>query len=346
MAEPNHPNLRSLTTARDAPLAPSGGDGLTEVVRCFAEAVGAETAALVGRNGSRSRMLSSWAEPGAELSIAWTGQTLIGQAFDAPRALLDPVTGDNGEIGISAVAAPIRYVSGSLGAIYAGFSPPTVIGAEELEWSVDSYARIAALCMSGQSGLGPALESVGSDLLTGCLSYAALVEILKSEVQRSMRAGHQLSCCFIDLDGFKQVNDLRGHLEGNHVLTAVGEALMQTARAYDAVGRFGGDEFVIVLPETDAVATAVIARRCRAAALAGIAAVTPVRVDVSIGIAEWDGAGSAIALLGAADQALAEAKAAGGGRIGTGPTSTRVDGLLERVRDLLHRPENASRPPV
>jgi diguanylate cyclase (GGDEF)-like protein len=282
-------------------------------------------------------MLASWTEPGAELSVAWTSHSLIGQAFDARGALLDPAACDDGGLGISAVAAPVRCQPEWLGAIYAGFSPPTAMAAEELEWSIDSYARLAALCVTGQSGLGAALASVGSDPLTGCLTYAAVVEVLKSEVQRSMRSGHRLSCCFVDLDGFKQVNDRRGHLEGNHVLTGVGEALTRTARAYDVVGRFGGDEFVIVLPETDAVETAAIGRRFRAASLAAIAAATPVPVDVSIGIAEWDGECSGTALLGAADKALAEAKASGGGRIRTRPAAAQVGGLLERVRKLLQR---------
>ncbi len=290
-------------------------------------------------------MLASWAEPGSELSVAWTSRTLIGQAFASPRPLLDPATCGDGGLGVSAVAAPVRCDPPALGAIYAGFSPPTAMEVDELEWSIDSYARAAALCMGGQPGLGVALGSVGPDPLTGCLTHTTMVEFLRSEVQRSMRAGHRLSCCVVDLDGFGRVNERRGHLEGNRVLAGVGEALRHSARAYDAVGRFGGEEFVIVLPETDSVTTAAIARRGRTALLAAIAAATPVQVDVSFGIAEWDGESSATELLSAADRALAHAKAAGGGRIGAAPAATRVDGMLERVRELLHRREPVVRRP-
>jgi diguanylate cyclase (GGDEF)-like protein len=244
-----------------------------------------------------------------------TSQTLIGQALNAHGALLEPTPPVGGIAEVEAIAAPIRSAHGVVGAIYAGFSPASAEAAEELGWAAESYGTIAGLCISGDLTMAEVLGSVGFDTLTGCLSYGGVIDVVRAEIQRSLRGGHRLSCCFLDLDGFKRVNDARGHLEGNRVLAAVGQAMRHSARTYDAVGRFGGDEFVVVLPETGAASGARTAQRYRSAALRAIRETTAVPIDASIGIAEWDGEGSAADLLGAADRALAEAKAAGGATV-------------------------------
>ncbi len=307
------------------------------VLHCFADAVGADTAVILGHGDERPEVLSSWARDGHELKVAWTGKTLLGQALTASGPLLDPSDPVEGKAEITAIAAPISSNREALGAIHCSFSPASRESAEALGWAAESYARTAALCMSGDLTLAAVLGSAGFDTLTGCLSYGGLLEVLRAEVQRSLRGGHALSVCFIDLDGFKRVNDTQGHLEGNHVLSAVGQALRLSARTYDAVGRFGGDEFVVVLPETGSVAGASIARRYRAAVLTAVTEATSVPVDASVGIAEWDGAGTALDLLEAADQALADAKAAGGAAIAPASVETQVDGLLELTKHLMRR---------
>jgi diguanylate cyclase (GGDEF)-like protein len=318
------------------------GQALDVTLRCFSDTVGADTAMLLGRSDGHTEVLSSWARDGHQLPMAWTSRTLIGQASEAPGPLLEPAAEANGDAAVAAIAAPIRFDQRALGVIYAGFSPGAQVGAGELGWTVDSYARIAALCITGDLTLAAVLGSAGFDVLTGCLSYGGLLEVLKGEVERSLRAGHRLSCCFLDLDGFKRVNDTQGHLEGNRVLAAVGQALRQSARTYDAVGRFGGDEFVVVLPETGAADGRSIAARYRGAVRAAISESTSMSLDVSVGIAEWDSRGSAADLLGAADWALSEAKSGGGGAIVPASADTRVDGLLELTKDLMRRRRRTS----
>jgi diguanylate cyclase (GGDEF)-like protein len=161
--------------------------------------------------------------------------------------------------------------------------------------------------------------------------------VLEAEMGRSHRGGHRLSCCFIDLDRFKDVNDRDGHLEGNRVLSAVGRALRERARQYDSVGRFGGDEFIVVLPETCSRDAGAAAARFRDGALAALAEATEVDVGISIGIAEWDGKATASELLGVADRALANAKRPGGGKIVGDRAEERLDGLLELTKDLIAR---------
>ena len=174
------------------------------------------------------------------------------------------------------------------------------------------------------------------DFVTGCLDPAGLMEALSAEIGRSQRSKHRLSCCFADLDGFKLVNDLEGHLAGNRVLAAVGGALLDQVRDSDAVGRFGGDEFVVVLPETGARAAVAATRRMRAGVRRAIAEATLIEMDVSIGVAEWDGEGNASALLEAADEALRDAKGSGGARVASGQSAaSRADGLLELTKELM-----------
>jgi diguanylate cyclase (GGDEF)-like protein len=317
------------------------GQAFDVLTRCFADAVGADTAALLTRQGGKTHVLSDWAAEGHELSVAWTGETLLGRTFTAESPLLEYAASQDpaadGNRTIVAVAGPVHSHRDVLGALYAGFSPPSSANHSEVIWATESYARLAALSMTEDVTIAAVLGSVGFDVLTGCLSYGGLIEVLKSEIQRSDRNQHRLSCCFIDLDGFKHVNDQQGHLEGNRVLAAVGAALRETARAYDAVGRFGGDEFVVVLPETGARAGTVVAQRFRAAARGALAESTAVPLDVSVGVVEWNGTGAAQELLEAADQALRDAKQAGGARVTNGSAPALADGLLELTRDLMRK---------
>lgn len=305
------------------------GQAFDVIVRCFADTIGADTALIVSHTNGATEMVASWAREGHELSVSWGRSSLLGQALRSPRPLLDPSDPVAGVAAINAIAAPISSHRGPLGAIYAGFSPPTDTDVEALGWTAESYARLAGLCIAGDLTLAAVLGSVGFDTLTGCLSYAGLIEVVRAEIQRSLRGDHRLACCFLDLDDFKRVNDKLGHLEGNRVLTAVGRGLRGAARPYDSVGRFGGDEFVVLLPETGAADGEAIAARYRAAVLRSISDLRAASVGVSVGVAEWDGNHSPARLLAAADCALAAAKGAGGVSAETQP-----DGLLELTRDL------------
>jgi two-component system, cell cycle response regulator len=122
-----------------------------------------------------------------------------------------------------------------------------------------------------------------------------------------------------DIDHFKRINDTCGHLAGDQVLRQVAESLQATVRAYDSIGRYGGEEFLVVAPGSDAASTLQLAERLRAAvrqttATSGVAA-GPVTVSVGftstgeLGERDWD------VLLRAADGALYEAKRAGRDRV-------------------------------
>lgn len=102
-----------------------------------------------------------------------------------------------------------------------------------------------------------------TDSLTGLLNRRYLYERLKDEVARSERHGHELSLFMLDLDGFKYCNDTFGHLIGDKTLRAVAETLLNTVRSMDVVARVGGDEFMVILPETPELLAIEIAERLR-----------------------------------------------------------------------------------
>lgn len=101
------------------------------------------------------------------------------------------------------------------------------------------------------------------DSLTGLLNRTAIIERANLELERSMRSGEPLSLALLDIDFFKRINDTYGHLSGNEVLALVGQFINRTVRPYDGVGRWGGEEFLLVLPETGIEVATRIAERVR-----------------------------------------------------------------------------------
>jgi two-component system, cell cycle response regulator len=114
------------------------------------------------------------------------------------------------------------------------------------------------------------------DELTGVLNRRGIVEALERERSRADRLDHPLTVVMIDVNGFKAINDTFGHSVGDAVLAHIGRSLSRDLRAADQTGRFGGDEFVVVLPDTDEASAAILAQRLR----------TPQRVPVDLPTAE------------------------------------------------------------
>jgi diguanylate cyclase (GGDEF)-like protein len=236
-----------------------------------------------------------------------------------------------GQGGFRAVAAAVTSPRRIVGALCAGFEPPSRRERPDLAWAADAHAQLASLCISPDAALPELLGSAGLDPLTGCLSYAGALEVLEAEIRRSQRRGHRLSCCMLDIDGFKRLNDRWGHVEGNRVLAVAGEGLRSAARRYDAVGRFGGDEFIVVLPETDVDKAGRVGERLREGLRSVVAGATTLPIDASVGVAEWNGQGTALELIEATDQALRSVKAQGGGRVATQqPVAAGANGAARR----------------
>jgi diguanylate cyclase (GGDEF)-like protein len=156
-----------------------------------------------------------------------------------------------------------------------------------------------------------------TDDLTGMYNRRHVEEHLAKALASARRHGHALSILFVDIDGFKRVNDELGHQMGDSVLRIVGQRIPLALRREDVVGRWGGEEFLAVLPMTPISGALVLAERLRSAI-----AETPVQagghtveVTVSIGCAE-DGDSDVKALMREADVALYQAKQGGRNRVG------------------------------
>jgi two-component system cell cycle response regulator len=155
-----------------------------------------------------------------------------------------------------------------------------------------------------------------TDPLTQLLNRRALLQQLATEVERTRRYNAPLSILMIDVDEFKDVNDTHGHLAGDQVLVEVALLLARTARSVDSVARYGGDEFVIAVPETGEAGAIAFAERLRDKIQAhafDIGKGEPLKLTVSIGVADFPEAKVETAedLLDCADQALYRAKAGG-----------------------------------
>ena len=148
------------------------------------------------------------------------------------------------------------------------------------------------------------------DELTGLCNRRALQEELEIEIARTQRAGSRLSFALIDIDGFKQVNDEHGHLEGDACLQQIAGALERTMRSGDRPFRWGGDEFAVLLPDTGCEEARDALDRIAATVEGSCTSPDDRPLTISFGVAELDGESSAEELVGRADLALMSRKSA------------------------------------
>jgi two-component system cell cycle response regulator len=155
------------------------------------------------------------------------------------------------------------------------------------------------------------------DMLTGVANRAAVLDAVNREHARQLRDGGSFGIILADLDHFKDVNDTHGHLAGDAVLREAANRMKASVRTYDTVGRYGGEEFLIVVPSGDASGTAAVAERIRTA-LSEHPIITdsgPVSITASLGIAISALEAETRELLRSADEALYNAKARGRNRV-------------------------------
>lgn len=141
-----------------------------------------------------------------------------------------------------------------------------------------------------------------SDSLTGLANYRCLIDALETEIERTKRTGRPFSLALFDLDGLKRINDEYGHAAGSRAICRVADALRFNCRAIDTAGRYGGDEFALVLPETGKDAAREVVRRiCESIAQKGELPC----ITASVGVAVYPQEGESVsAILASADCAL------------------------------------------
>jgi diguanylate cyclase (GGDEF)-like protein len=160
----------------------------------------------------------------------------------------------------SVICMPLRSKQRTLGVIQLINCPMDHYGDSEL-FFLQALCDYAAIAIDNAKAVEKIQELTITDDCTGLYNARHLYKTLEAEVYRSARFGHEFSVIFIDLDHFKAVNDTHGHLVGSKLLNEVGYIIKTHLRLIDYAFRYGGDEFVILLPQTGKEAALIVARR-------------------------------------------------------------------------------------
>ena len=213
------------------------------------------------------------------------------------------------------VGVPMRWNGELRGALSIGFTDDREVSADELH-VLEAIADLAVVACHNAEAYDDVRTAASTDALTGLLNHGAMQVRVREEIARAARDRLPLCCVLIDLDDFKRVNDELGHPAGDALLRRVADALRAEVRPYDQVARYGGDEFVLVLPGIEEQAARAVAERVQERVRAGSPR-TPhgPHGSCSIGVAAWEAPMGADELLAAADRALLLAKRTGKGRV-------------------------------
>ncbi|MFI5121430.1 MAG: GGDEF domain-containing protein [Vicinamibacteria bacterium] len=297
---------------------PSNGDEaeqhpaeLDSVIRFIATRMGAEASMLAVRDGTpgEPRVYASWGPPlGPEVLHGVAGDGSIGHALARNEPLARRLTAAEGQNGgpriAEAVIAPVESPSGVRGALCAGYARALEGRTEAVLTELRAYAAVLGLWLDDSEALVRLLRAAHEDALTGCVTYPGLAHRLDNEVRRSERTGQPLSCLFIAVDDYGAFNAQNGHVNGERVLVEIAHTLRERLRDTDTVARFGGDQFVVLLPDTSCGAASRVSKALQAAVRISTADLLGGPATVSIGVGELHAGMTSAELVDVADHSL------------------------------------------
>lgn len=249
----------------------------------FSELVRRNIAAICERVGASAALLPHWPQR-------------------SPLALSDR----------SSARVAVRRADGSI------FTADARVRAMESDSLAPCFVCVLQQATHAVQSLDQEIERTRTDPLTGAYSRTFLLESLRQAIQASGDNGHIVAALFVDLDGFKGVNDRHGHSVGDDLLRAVTSRLQSGVRASDVVGRYGGDEFVVVLPALAArqLATDIGRKLLEQLAQPFSLGWGTVRIGASVGVAFFPDHGNDVrTILMRADEAMYRGKRGGGGTV-------------------------------
>jgi diguanylate cyclase (GGDEF)-like protein len=316
-------------------------DVLRTLAREAAQAVGADLAGVYLGDAERGAVATA----GHNVPEEWHGIELAPGQGAAGKALqlggpwstndyrngADPPPGTPLGRFRTALAVPMAWNGQLKGALSVGWTSLHRLAPED-EATLTAIADLATVACHNAETYEEVQHAARTDALTGLLNHGAMQVRLREEIARARREGAALTCAIIDLDDFKRVNDVRGHQAGDELLRRVATTLQQQLRPYDQVARYGGDEFVLLLPGSDESDACQVAERVRDAVAIHVTGEPDLAMAgaCSIGIATWHDPLDAEALLEHADRALMLAKRTGKGRVAV------ANADVERELALVH----------
>jgi diguanylate cyclase (GGDEF)-like protein len=225
-----------------------------------------------------------------------------------------------------ALFVPLRFNEHPLGhlAVYRGRGGSRFSN-EDIR-SVSVLAAWASMALQNQR-LSESLKKLAvTDDLTQVYNFRFLKTALRREIKRAGRFSQRLSLVMIDVDNLKKYNDRHGHMRGSLLLRELAGLFTKNVRSFDLVAKYGGDEFTLILPQTDREGAVAVSERVRAVvADHTFPLTTPGSITVSIGVAMFpEDAGDPMSLIQAADRALYASKRAGRNRVETHPVSAEA----------------------
>jgi diguanylate cyclase (GGDEF)-like protein len=249
------------------------------------------------------------------------GVGILGRVARTNEMSLVQDTGDGHLAGIlpeskAVLCVPIAYGETLLGVLNVESQRPNAFGQQEV-LALRTLADLLATALHNAFVFQKMQQQSITDGLTGIKTRRYFLEALQSEWKRAARSGRPFSVVLIDLDKFKQVNDTMGHLEGDLVLARIGRLLEQKCRQSNVVARYGGDEFVILMPETSVEQAQILSERLRLW-IATDPMLNERQITGSFGVATFPLHGATVEdIVRVADAGMYSSKRAGGNRVST-----------------------------